>query len=62
MSADEENCGRCGQPFDPTDKAPDGHARYRDSAFCRWCVDRCHESTDFAHECVICRPSPEVPC
>lgn len=49
-------CGRCRQPFDPLD--PDmaaGLRRYESTAFCRGCVSRCHESTDFAHECVICR-------
>lgn len=48
-------CGKCRRPFDETDRRHDGHARAGDSPWCRRCVDRCHESTDFAHECVICR-------
>jgi hypothetical protein len=50
----KETCGRCGRQFDPTDRSWNGRARYRDWAFCRSCVDRCHESTDFMHSCVIC--------
>lgn len=50
-------CGRCKQPFDPADKSFDGAARYGESRWCKGCVDRCHESTDFAHECVICAPA-----
>ncbi|MBH1939246.1 hypothetical protein I5Q34_34165 [Streptomyces sp. AV19] len=49
-----ENCTQCGQPFDPTDKRFDGRARHGTTPFCRRCVDRCHESTDFAHKCAIC--------
>ncbi len=49
-------CGRCNRAFDPTDTAWDGRARYRDTQWCRSCIDRCHESTDFAHVCAICRP------
>jgi hypothetical protein len=26
----------------------------RGERFCEPCISRCHESTDFAHECVIC--------
>lgn len=48
-------CGRCGRPFDPADKEPFGAAEYRDWGFCCRCVDRCHESTDAFHQCVICR-------
>lgn len=47
-------CARCGLTFDPIDQTWNGRARYQDTEFCRSCVDRCHESTDFAHECVIC--------
>lgn len=52
--AAELTCGRCAQRFDAADKTWNGRARYRDWQFCRSCVDRCHESTDFAHTCVIC--------
>ncbi|MFI6491258.1 hypothetical protein [Streptomyces sp. NPDC050564] len=50
-----EACGNCRQPFDPTDTRFDGQARSGNRPFCRRCVDRCHESTDFAHECAVCR-------
>lgn len=51
-------CGRCRKPFDPTDSRWDGRARYGATRWCRWCVDRCHESTDFAHTCPICEGPP----
>lgn len=51
-------CGRCRNPFDPTDPTWDGRAQYRTSGFCRRCVDRCHESTDFAHRCPVCTQQP----
>lgn len=47
-------CARCGHPFDPTDTTFDGHARERDTLFCRRCVDRCHESEDAGHRCPVC--------
>lgn len=50
-----EACANCRQPFDPTDTRFDGRARFHLTPFCRSCVDRCHESTDFAHECTVCR-------
>ncbi len=53
----KNKCGRCRQTFDPTDTAFDGHARHKDSPWCRWCVDRCHESTDAFHACPICDPA-----
>lgn len=49
-------CARCRRPFDPRDLSFDGHARERDTAFCRRCVDRCHESEDAGHACPVCRP------
>jgi hypothetical protein len=55
---DDDTCGRCHRRFDPTDTAFDGRAQYRDTRFCRSCVDRCHESTDFAHTCAICARQP----
>ncbi|WP_407553116.1 hypothetical protein QOM21_24045 [Streptomyces sp. Pv4-95] len=51
---DAETCGRCSRPFDPTDMRFDGRARYRDTRFCRGCVDICHESTDPFHRCLVC--------
>lgn len=51
---DGSGCRRCRIPFDPEDKSPTGRARYAATRWCRGCVDRCHESTDFAHSCVIC--------
>ncbi|MFD8866068.1 RING finger protein [Streptomyces sp. NPDC059590] len=52
-------CGRCRQPFDPTDARFDGRARHSYSPFCRRCVDRCHESTDAFHVCPVCRTGAE---
>lgn len=49
-----DQCRRCRRSFDPGDTTFDGRARYRDTAFCRSCVNRCDDSTDFAHTCVIC--------
>ena len=48
-----EACGRCAVPFDPTDTAFDGRARYGETLFCRGCVDQCHEA-DAGHRCIIC--------
>jgi hypothetical protein len=47
-------CHTCKIPFDPTDTRHDGAAQYRDTGFCFRCIDRCHESTDFAHRCPVC--------
>lgn len=52
-------CARCHTPFDPHDLSFDGHARFTGTPFCRRCIDRCHESTDFAHSCAVCRPPEE---
>ncbi|MDX2696857.1 hypothetical protein [Streptomyces ipomoeae] len=49
-------CGRCHQPFDPTDTRFDGHARHGDTPYCRSCVDNCHEGSA-EHVCVICHPA-----
>lgn len=51
----KNRCGRCHQPFDPTDTRFDGHARYHDTRYCRMCVDNCHEGSA-EHVCVICDP------
>jgi hypothetical protein len=51
----KNRCGRCHQPFDPTDTRFDGHARYGDTPYCRACVDNCHEGSA-EHVCVICEP------
>ncbi len=58
--AEAEKCGRCRQPFDPADRRFDGSARYEETPWCRGCVDRCHESTDFAHACAVCDPTRRV--
>lgn len=50
-----EACGKCRRPFDPADQRFDGHARHRDTPYCRRCVDACHESTDAFHRCAICQ-------
>lgn len=47
-------CGRCKLRFDPADTHFDGRGRYLDSAFCRHCVNRCHEASEFDHTCVVC--------
>lgn len=53
LSVDIKACGRCAVPFDPTDTAFDGRARYSKTLFCRGCVDQCHEADAF-HRCIIC--------
>jgi|GEM_PF-2490168 len=54
----ERVCGKCGQPFDPSDTRFDGRAEERSMpGYCRGCVDRCHDSEDAFHVCVICRPA-----
>ncbi|MGV9282156.1 hypothetical protein [Streptomyces sp. NPDC003730] len=57
MAGDDtaEACGKCEQPFDPADTRHDGRAQHAGTPYCRGCVDRCHESTDAFHVCVICR-------
>lgn len=49
-----EACGKCKTPFDPADTRFDGHARHKETPYCRSCVDLCHEATDAFHRCVIC--------
>jgi hypothetical protein len=50
-----EACAKCKTPFDPTDtRFVDSKARYKATPFCRACVDRCHDSSDAFHRCVIC--------
>lgn len=49
-----ETCGKCKQPFDPADKRFDGRARYRQTPYCRGCIDRCHNSDNAEHRCAIC--------
>jgi hypothetical protein len=44
-------CGRCRAT--PVWRPGAGWAA---GSFCAPCIDRCHESTDFAHSCVICNP------
>lgn len=48
-------CGRCRRPFDPADTRFDGHARHRETPWCRRCIDNCHEGSA-EHVCVICDP------
>ncbi|MFF5004128.1 hypothetical protein ACFY3G_14935 [Streptomyces phaeochromogenes] len=48
-------CQRCRKPFDESDTRFDGHARHQDTAYCRACVDNCHEG-GAEHVCVICDP------
>jgi len=51
---EQAKCGKCQQPFDPTDTRFDGHARHRETPYCRRCVDLCHDSEIADHRCVIC--------
>lgn len=54
-------CSRCGS--NPVAKPGDRRRNGAVSAFARYCadcIDRCHESTDFAHECVICADPTEA--
>lgn len=57
-----DRCGRCRRPFDPD--VPSGLTDLGQSeafpTFCNGCVSRCHESTDFAHVCTICRAPGEA--
>lgn len=53
---EKNRCQRCRTPFDPTDTAFDGHARYDETPWCRRCIDNCHEGDAF-HVCPICDPS-----
>ncbi|MFI0894872.1 hypothetical protein [Streptomyces sp. NPDC020983] len=47
-------CAACRRPFDPADTRFDGHARHRDTPYCRACVDRCHDNEIADHRCPIC--------
>ncbi|KDN84397.1 hypothetical protein [Kitasatospora cheerisanensis] len=47
-------CARCKRPFDASDTRWDGHDRYKQTDYCRNCVDRCHDSEIADHRCVIC--------
>lgn len=49
-----ESCGKCRQPFDPTDTRFDGHAQHKLTPYCRRCVDLCHDNESADHRCVIC--------
>lgn len=52
-------CGRCRRPFDPADTRFDGHAEYRDSGYCRSCIDLCHNTEIADHRCPICAGAGE---
>ncbi len=47
-------CAKCKMPFDPADRSFDGAAQYYQTEYCRRCVDRCHEATEFDHVCTVC--------
>lgn len=55
LSRAENQCRRCRRPFNPTDTRFDGHARHKDSPWCRRCVDNCHDG-GAEHVCLICDP------
>jgi hypothetical protein len=48
-------CQRCVEPFDTMDISYLGRAQYRNSPFCRSCVDRCHDSASAEHCCIVCQ-------
>ena len=50
-----DRCGRCRWTFDPNDTSHDGHARHKNTPWCRRCVDNCHDG-HAEHVCVICDP------
>ena len=49
---DVQRCGRCKQPLpsEPVSMKPAG------VGYCDTCVAQCHESTEYDHECAVCRP------
>ncbi|MFJ8154835.1 hypothetical protein [Streptomyces sp. NPDC094468] len=49
-------CARCHKQFDPSDPRFDGHARHRETTWCRRCIDNCHNGGT-EHVCVICEPA-----
>jgi len=49
-----EACAKCKTPFDPADTRFDGHAQYRETPYCRRCIDLCHDNEIADHRCVIC--------
>lgn len=56
-AAEHENnhCRRCRKQFDPADIRFDGRARYKETPWCRWCIDLCHDGGT-EHVCIICDP------
>ncbi|MFF5842158.1 hypothetical protein ACFY74_11895 [Streptomyces massasporeus] len=48
-----EACGKCRQPFGP-DEPRTRRAFQPETAYCRSCVDRCHDNEIADHRCVIC--------
>lgn len=50
-------CGKCKTPYDPADTRFDGHARHRETPYCRRCVDLCRDNEIADHRCVICAPT-----
>jgi hypothetical protein len=53
-------CGRCETRVVVRGNTTGGEPSIR-GRFCRTCIDRCHESTDFAHECVVCATPDPLP-
>jgi hypothetical protein len=49
-----EACKKCRREFDDTDIRWDGQARYKETPFCRRCVDFCYESNSADHRCPVC--------
>ncbi len=47
---------RCLRDFAPSDPRFDGQARYRETPWCRMCVDNCHDG-GAEHVCRICDPA-----
>lgn len=53
-TADPTHCRKCRAPFNPDDTKWGGTAPYRNTGFCRGCVDRCQDNEIADHRCVIC--------
>lgn len=52
-------CSACRRDFDPADPSLSGAARYRDTPWCRRCVDRCHDTEIADHRCPVCATHDE---
>lgn len=51
----EMRCAKCFTPFPGTAYRSHPNQRYARTAYCRACVDNCHDAGD-GHRCMICMP------